>query len=194
MKQSTLFLRFRHRYPPREPAPYIPPIQPQPIRHYEDVAPPGTEQPPVPGLEASPKHEERQNRSVSRDKTPMHRNKSPHRDRSPHKDKREDVNEKNSHSSPKKSRRTPDKNKRRRRGETSDKEERHDSDDERSRRRREKKKKKEQKETERKEREKKRKEKKEKRELDKLKRAEDLKNKVLHFLALQYNIIKTLFT
>ncbi|KAK4874540.1 hypothetical protein RN001_013900 [Aquatica leii] len=56
-----------NRYPPRDAYPqhHMPPIQHPPnqhlpsIRRYDDVAPPGTEQPPIPGLENTPRFEER---------------------------------------------------------------------------------------------------------------------------------------
>lgn len=58
------YLIFWYRYPPREayggPPPYIPKNDVPPIhRRYEDVAPPGTEQPPVPGMEPSPQPDEK---------------------------------------------------------------------------------------------------------------------------------------
>ncbi|KAF5299439.1 hypothetical protein FQA39_LY11585 [Lamprigera yunnana] len=64
--QATPFVPL-NRYPPREayaahhiPTIQHPPTQPLPqIRRYEDVAPPGTEQPPVPGLENAPRFDDR---------------------------------------------------------------------------------------------------------------------------------------
>lgn len=60
------FIRvFLSRFPPRDtynvpPPPYVPKNEMPPMhRRYEDVAPPGTEQPPVPGMEPSPQPEEK---------------------------------------------------------------------------------------------------------------------------------------
>ncbi|KAK5641048.1 hypothetical protein RI129_009595 [Pyrocoelia pectoralis] len=92
-----------NRYPPRDvyPPHHIPPIQhppaqhlPPPVRRYEDVAPPGTEQPPIPGLENTPRFEERysydhNNRDTADNFSPTRSVKDKESERREHRD---DVN------------------------------------------------------------------------------------------------------
>ncbi|XP_031355514.1 E3 ubiquitin-protein ligase RBBP6 isoform X3 [Photinus pyralis] len=187
-----------NRYPPRDvyPPHHIPPLQhppvphapaqhlPPPIRRYDDVAPPGTEQPPIPGLEntPSPTHSIKDKESERRDHRDEANVERKHDARSP------DRNRYASPRRPSKDRehRSPEKHKHRRRDDSFDIEKRefervHErkrdvSDDERTKKNKDKKRKKEKREKKEEER-KKRKEKKEKREHDKQRRAAEEKEK-----------------
>lgn len=84
----TRALSSRYPPPPQQPPrdsynapPYMPKNDMPPIhRRYEDVAPPGTEQPPVPGMEPSPpqQDEKYQYPSPSREKDTVRHEKERH--------------------------------------------------------------------------------------------------------------------
>ncbi|KAI4457124.1 retinoblastoma-binding protein 6 [Holotrichia oblita] len=199
-----------NRYPPRdnyqpysnknEPPPHhMAPIMAQPTIHpppappqrrFEDIAPPGTDQPPIPGEELPSRYEERypyqQDQPVKDSRFSNDRDvKNKDEDRRNYESKTEDKGRRFDRysRSPRKSRErhveSPDKHKRKRREHSEERDnrdkrdERHDrknrdniSDDEKSKRSKDKKKKREKKEMEKK----KRKEKKEKKEQDKAKK------------------------
>ncbi|RZC32431.1 E3 ubiquitin-protein ligase RBBP6 [Asbolus verrucosus] len=181
-----------NRYPARdfppygnknEPPPHVMPPNMLPARRYDDVAPPGVEEPPVPGLEnAPPRFEERFERferfsSPSREqknrdeknKDADRKRKHDNRSRSPEKKRSPSVKRK----SKSKDKDSPDKHKRKKRDNSSDRDKKNNSDEEKSKRTKDRKKKKDKKDSDKKKRkdkkEKHKKEEKEKKHKDEVK-------------------------
>ncbi|XP_044252807.1 E3 ubiquitin-protein ligase RBBP6 isoform X2 [Tribolium madens] len=169
-----------NRYPPRDfPPPYTkePHVMPPamiPPRRYDDVAPPGVEEPPIPGLENT-RFEERfdrfpsPNREQKKDEGKKEKRRHEARSRSPEKKRSPEVRKK----SKSKDKESPEKHKKKKRDTSSDHDKKTTSDEEKSKKSKDRKKKKEKKDSDRK----KRKEKKEKHKEKKHK--EDVKDQAL---------------
>ncbi|XP_015838060.1 E3 ubiquitin-protein ligase RBBP6 isoform X3 [Tribolium castaneum] len=155
-----------NRYPPRDyPPPYAkePHVMPPamiPPRRYDDVAPPGVEEPPVPGLENT-RFEDRFERFPSPKKEEGKKEKKRHeaRSRSPEKKRSPEVRRK----SKSKDKDSPDKHKKKKRDASSDRDKKTTSDEEKSKKSKDRKKKKEKKDSDKKRRKEKKEKHKEKR-------------------------------
>ncbi|XP_063904120.1 E3 ubiquitin-protein ligase RBBP6-like isoform X2 [Zophobas morio] len=161
-----------NRYPPREYPPFgnkephgMPGMMPP--RRYDDVAPPGVEEPPVPGLEntrfedrfPSPPREPKREESKNKEKKKHEKSRTPERKRSPSIRRKSKSKDKES----------PEKHKKKKREVSSDRDKKNVSDDEKSKKSKDRKKKKEKKDSDRKKRKEKKDKHKEKKHKDEVK-------------------------